>query len=434
MTDLLFALILLGALIIASVVIYNMLQERKLRKEITSGFIVPRHDVLADNFSLDADAFAVEKEMAEITSKHEGFYAKESSSPERLEPSSDKMPTSEPSSSEYRFRESKVDFDFISSEQSLNLQADLTSDETIGSARKTSVERDIVPATAIHELDSLQNRLPEETHGQVDLTAILFASIPIKVADLAGLVSTMSEMGSLPLMIHGLNEGEKWRLLDTVSPVKQTFKQITCSIQLADRGGPINRSALNKFQFLVEEIGLNLNAHVEWQGSGDAMLRATELDQFCMEVDQLINIHVGQSGNPIHGTKFKGLAEANGMILGDDGKFHMLSKANQMLQFVIIDGNNQPFTIDNLRTNVIKSFTFQLEIPKVANCETIFNEMIVVAKQMANSLNAYLVDDHQKVLGDLQIEKIRQQLRVIHAKMVARSIMPGSPSAIRLFN
>jgi FtsZ-interacting cell division protein ZipA len=426
MSDLLIALILLGAFIIAAVVIYNMLQERKLRKEITSGFIVPRHDVLTDDFSLDADAFAVEKEMAEITSKHEGFYVKESATPERAEPSNLTAPLATPNKVVPQEAEPQV--------KSTHIASDLPSEETIVSARKPVQERDIVPAAAIHELESLQNRLPEEIHGQVDLTAILFASIPIKVSDLAVLVTSMSEMGSLPLMIHGLNDGEKWQILDTTSPVKEAFKQIACSIQLADRGGPINRSALNKFQFLVEEIGLNLNAHVEWQGSGDAMLRATELDQFCMEVDQLINIHVGQSDNPIHGTKFKGLAEANGMSLGTDGKFHMLSKTNQMLQFSVIDGNNQPFTTENLRTNVIKSFTFQLEIPKVANCETSFNEMIVVAKQMANSLNAHLVDDHQKVLGDLQIEKIRQQLRVIHAKMVARGIMPGSPSAIRLFN
>ena len=37
-------------------------------------------------------------------------------------------------------------------------------------------------------------------------------------------------------------------------------------------------------------------------------------------------------------------------------------------------------------------------------------------------------------LGDLQIEKIRQQLKMIHATMVARGVMPGSVSSMRLFN
>jgi FtsZ-interacting cell division protein ZipA len=64
----------------------------------------------------------------------------------------------------------------------------------------------------------------------------------------------------------------------------------------------------------------------------------------------------------------------------------------------------------------------------------VFNQMITIAQKMASSLNANLVDDNQKPLGDLQIEKIRQQLKVIHATMVARGIMPGSPSSMRLFN
>jgi FtsZ-interacting cell division protein ZipA len=87
-----------------------------------------------------------------------------------------------------------------------------------------------------------------------------------------------------------------------------------------------------------------------------------------------------------------------------------------------------------LRNSVLKAITFQLEIPKVPNCEQAFNQMILVAQKLSHSLNANLVDDNQKPLGDLQIEKIRQQLKVIHATMVARGIMPGSPASMRLFN
>jgi FtsZ-interacting cell division protein ZipA len=70
----------------------------------------------------------------------------------------------------------------------------------------------------------------------------------------------------------------------------------------------------------------------------------------------------------------------------------------------------------------------------VSNCEQVFNQMIAIAQKMANSLGARMVDDNQKPLGDLQIEKIRQQLKVIHATMVARGVMPGSASSMRLFN
>jgi FtsZ-interacting cell division protein ZipA len=78
--------------------------------------------------------------------------------------------------------------------------------------------------------------------------------------------------------------------------------------------------------------------------------------------------------------------------------------------------------------------TFQLDIPRVKNCPEVFNQMVLTARQMESSLGATLVDDNQRPIGETQIEKIRQQLKVIHAKMVARGIVPGSPSALRLFS
>jgi hypothetical protein len=53
---------------------------------------------------------------------------------------------------------------------------------------------------------------------------------------------------------------------------------------------------------------------------------------------------------------------------------------------------------------------------------------------MEIGLNAVLVDDKNKVLGDIQVEKIRQQLKVLQATMLVRGIIPGSDIAHRLFS
>jgi FtsZ-interacting cell division protein ZipA len=100
----------------------------------------------------------------------------------------------------------------------------------------------------------------------------------------------------------------------------------------------------------------------------------------------------------------------------------------------LVNQDKTPFTIEMLRTGVIRAVTFQLDIPRVKHCTEVFNQMVLMAKQMEASLNGKLVDDNQRPLGDMQIEKIRQQLKVIHATMVARGIMPGSASALRLFS
>jgi FtsZ-interacting cell division protein ZipA len=415
MSDLQIALIILGALIIAAVVIYNWMQERKLRKEVTSEFIVPQKDVLADDFHIDADAYIIDKEMAEVAQKAKPF--QNTIPTEQLEQTLD---VSQKQMPEARETEPVV--------LAKEVETSITPPQKV--IPKPVISESIVKAVLDEESPPQASGLPQVTHPQIDLTALMYLNKSVGANDLNGLATSLANT-SLSAMLHGLDSQDKWYLLSE-SPAATVFKQVACSLQLADRGGPVAKNVLNKFQFAVEDAGLELNAHVEWQGSGDAMQRSIELDQFCIEVDQIISVHVAQTDTPIHGTKFKGLAEASGMSLKEDGKFHF--EANDKLLFTAIDTNNVPFTAESLRSNVLKSITFQIEIPKVSSCEQVFNQMISVVQKMASSLNASLVDDNQKPLGDLQIEKIRQQLKVIHATMVARGIMPGSPSSMRLFN
>ena len=435
MSDLQLALIILGAIIIGGVLAYNWLQEKKLRKEVSSDFIVPQKDVLADDFHINTDAYVIDKELAEVKEKSKQFM--QHTIPGEMKIADGELESAELESAEYGQVQAGnyVEAQILAS-ASENMKEDLITDgqvaePTINESISTTpiIKAPIVKAEVHEKIQASQVNLPESAHPQIDLTAILYANKDIHNSDLTTLKDALTHI-PLPSTLHGLDQQDKWHAIDSASA--SNFKQVACSLQLADRGGPVAKNLLNKFQFAVEDAGLSLNAHVEWQGSGDAMQRAIELDQFCIEVDQMVSTHIAQGDAPIHGTKFKGLAEANGMLLKEDGKFYLY--ANDTVLFTAIDTNNVPFTVESLRSNVLKSITLQIEIPKVSNSEQVFNQMILMAQKMASSLNANLVDDNQKPLGDLQIEKIRQQLKVIHATMVARGIMPGSPASMRLFN
>jgi FtsZ-interacting cell division protein ZipA len=420
MSDLQVALVILGLLIIAGVVVYNWMQERKLRKEVSSDFIVPQKDVLAEDFDISADAYVVDKELAEVRDKAKRYL--DNNSAEAFKDTISLANAITEPASQYKSSPTKL-------EPTIEIpKSKLEKTETVKS--ETVQPQEIIKASLHEKLQDMQVNLPEATHPQIDLTAILFATKNIAHTELESLSASLNDI-TVPVLLHGLTADDKWLEIAT-APTTASYKQIACSLQLADRGGPVAKSLLNKFQFAVEDTGLNLNTHVEWQGNGDPLQRAIELDQFCIEVDQMVSVHIAGGETPIHGTKFKGLAEASGMLLKEDGKFHFYT--NETPLYAVIDTNNVPFTSESLRNNVLKSITFQLEIPKVNNCEQVFNQMILNAQKIASSLNGHLVDDNHKPLGDLQIEKIRQQLRVIHATMVARGVMPGSPSSMRLFN
>ena len=436
MSDLQVVLIVLGGFIIAGVVIYNWEQERKLRNEVAGDFIVPQKDVLTDDFHIDADAYMIDKELAEVTEKAKHFEhsapAKNTSKTTPIAPlASDTAPPNvETQAFETQQAASEPLTELADAQHATHEEAKLEIEAALNHDLQADVQPETIVQAALYEKTRhMPVNLPEITHSQVDLTAILYLTNAISSNELSAFISSITDI-RLPMTLHGLDNHDKWHLVSDGGA--NLFKQVACCLQLADRGGPVAKNILNKFQFAVEDAGLELNAHVEWQGSGDAMQRAIDLDRFCIEVDQLISVHVAEIGTPIHGTKFKGLAEASGMTLKEDGKFHFY--ANGTVLFTATDVNNVPFTAESLRSNVLKGVTFQIEIPKVSNCEQVFNQMIIIAQKMASSLNANLVDDNQKQLGDLQIEKIRQQLKVIHATMVARGIMPGSPASMRLFS
>ena len=417
MSDLQTALIALGALIIAGVVMYNWMQERKLRKNITDEFLVPQKDVLTEDFYIDADAY-VDKALADSPNK-----TKLTEKLNEIETAQDAVA-----------REIKGNIS-TESEATVEEETPLADDFLPIKVAPPAPTKTIKPSpAAIEEQAGSASALPNDIHPQIDLTAFLYASKNIGAQTLYAMAEAIASDMGVPMLVHGIDANDKWHVVNA-SAGDDNYKQIACSMQLADRSGPVSKHRLNKFQFAIENMGLELGAHVEWQGSGDAMQRAIDLDKFCMEVDQLVSVHLVQGDAPVHGTKFKGLAESCAMRLGEDGKFYYFAANNpDTPQFILVNADNQPFTSESLRSSVVKGATFQIEIPKVANCDQVFSQMVQIAQKMATSLGARMVDDNQKPLGDLQIEKIRQQLKIIHATMLARGIMPGSANSARLFN
>ncbi|MGQ2966192.1 MAG: cell division protein ZipA C-terminal FtsZ-binding domain-containing protein, partial [Methylophilus sp.] len=59
---------------------------------------------------------------------------------------------------------------------------------------------------------------------------------------------------------------------------------------------------------------------------------------------------------------------------------------------------------------------------------------VELARNMAASLSASLIDVNRKPIGDPQLDKIRQQLKNISNAMAAQGIVPGSSHAKRLFS
>jgi FtsZ-interacting cell division protein ZipA len=477
MSDLQIVLIIIGALIILAVVVINWWQEKRFNQQVERSFSPLKNDALLDEPNLDATAFSSELnddyaigEINDLDDEQlDTAYA-----PRKWQSSTLNEGTDNKALNENRFNDGSVEDlliddaleehydalpDFIKEPAKHEYVNTGAMQDDVSLPKKTAQREDIKaifeeafserPTTAepvsstlhthqeVHaEPEDETPSLPAMVHAQMDLTALLYLAEEMPLGKFSGALTGLFDGYDKPVFVHVLDHNKLWYLLKDATP-NLLISKIACSLQLADRGGAVSRPTLNRFQLAVETIGLDINAHVEWQSTGDPLALANTLDAFCIDVDKTIGFHLvhGESG-AFTGTKLRGLAESQGLTLAD-GVFKFLedaqSRQTHQPSFVMFNRDDFPFSPEMLRNSVVKGVTFQMDIPHVRHCAEAFNTMVQIARQMEIGLNAVLVDDNNKVLGEIQIEKIRQQLKVIHATMLVRGIVPGSESAHRLF-
>ncbi|MDX1914059.1 MAG: cell division protein ZipA C-terminal FtsZ-binding domain-containing protein [Methylophilus sp.] len=429
MSDLLIILIVLGIFIVLGVLVFNWWQERKFHQRISKDFKPSQRDVLIEDFQVNAEttkrdkAKVVEREKLEpsiagfdqVEDTQSAFDSEPDFSP--IHQSEAHAPLSEPEA------------ESMQEEIVSQMVDDIVHEPSIHASGDVSTDKPEVSAVVIEEV-----ALPKDLHSQVDLIALLYASSPITQNKVVGIEQQFKELTERTFA-YGLTTTNDWIEIRLSKP-NQAFTQLAYSLQLADRGGSVSRSTLNRFQHMVETIGLNLSAHVEWQGAGDPLGRAVALDQFCIEVDKTVGFHLlANDGASFHATKLRGLVEAQGLVLADDGRFHYKSPLfDDQLEFTIKNFEGNDFSSKMLKTAVMHGITFQLDIPTVKNNADAFDRMVNAARAIAKGVDATMIDDNRKILGDIHLEKIRQQLKMINAKMIAKGIIPGSPQALRLFS
>lgn len=413
------SLLAIGLGIIVLVIVFNWWQERKLRKAAVKQFAMMQDDVLMN--ALDEPLpFDASTKIKDVVSKH----------------NSDEIQL--PDEVEFKIDLDKFEHESLNelvapkaSFEEASMKADPREQEPPASGDE---EKYTAPEQVKHsDIESVQNHnLPLAISKEVDLTAVLFLTSPANGARLRQFLINLLNLDK-PAFAYGLNESEVWLPL-TREQEAINFNQVAYSLQLADRAGAVSNDTLQRFQQMVADIAYELSAQVEWVGMQEPLVFAKNLDAFCLEVDKTIGFHIiNGGGGRFTGTKFKGLAEANGLVLKGDGAFYSTSSKGQTL-FKIINMENNPFNHEMLKSVALKGVTFQLEIALTEHCTETFNVMVNMAKSMASSLSATLVDDHQRELTDAKIEKIRQQLKLIQVQMTVKGIPPGSEVAHRLFS
>jgi FtsZ-interacting cell division protein ZipA len=230
----------------------------------------------------------------------------------------------------------------------------------------------------------------------------------------------------------GLNERSgAWELLTANGG--GDYRRLRAALQLADRRGPLSDGEISLFFNGVQRVAEEFLAVADIPARGESLARAADLDKFCAGVDIQIGVNVVGKEGVFPGTKLRGLAEASGLVLREDGMFHALDDAGNTLYTL---SNLEPalFAADELKVLTTHGVTFILDVPRVADGAAAFDRMVALAQKMADSLGGALVDDNRTPLANTALDVIRDKIVEIEQRMTGHGIAAGGSQALRLFS
>ena len=202
-------------------------------------------------------------------------------------------------------------------------------------------------------------------------------------------------------------------------------------LQLVSRDGAIGEADLIEFRSAVETLAASVGASVSAPEMRAAVEAARALDEFCAESDIQVVVHL--TGGPFAATKIRAAAESSGLTLEADGRF-VLRDDTQRLVYTLGTRDGAAFSAATMRDAMPHALTLSLDVTRAPDTRRSFESMARLANQLAAVLGGSIVDDNGLALDERALIAIANQLDSVRAKLEARGVTPGSPTALRLFS
>jgi FtsZ-interacting cell division protein ZipA len=244
-----------------------------------------------------------------------------------------------------------------------------------------------------------------------------------------GLLNSLRRIGK-PVRAFGLRADGVWEAL-TGNP-RNAYSQMELGLQLADRAGAVAQDQLDTFCRTLYTFAADAGGAVICPDKEDALERARELDLFCMDVDVLMGLNVVSSDtHPFTSEAIHTQATAFGLTLERDGVYHARDAGGYNL-FTLTNQEESPFPTDG-RGLTTHGVTLLFDVPRVADGASVFDRMTEFGFSLADRLSGRLVDDNGRAVSNDSLNRDRARLVEFYARMEKRGIPAGGERSLRLF-
>ena len=280
----------------------------------------------------------------------------------------------------------------------------------------------------VYTIDAVCVLLDEKT----DYIAMISPKSPVGADALKLLWQQRFDFGK-SVHVCGLNAASsEWEKVIADSSLAYTSFKL--ALQLVNRSGAVSEAKLMDFRELARMIAAQLQTSLVLPDVTKTAAHAVELDKFCAGVDQMIGLNILPSDKHIlSGNDVARVAEQYDLRLQADGAFHLVDTHGHTL-LSLCNEDNTPFQHHTLGQLHVDGLTLLLDVPRVEQPSLGFDQMVILARQLASELHATIVDAHHVALSEGSIALIRERIAAVEAEMQAGHIIAGSAQARRLFS
>ena len=231
---------------------------------------------------------------------------------------------------------------------------------------------------------------------------------------------TLNQMGADRFERVDFYSGDGWHGADML-PNSAIVSNLRARLQLASRRGPVSPDNLHEWMRSLESLAQMLSAGLSVESEATLIDRAANLDAFCVRVDALISLNL-KPRQDMANTLEKLSASASVMSLtGELPNYARLSAAGAVDFQLQADQNAALISLI-------------MDFPHVLRPDAVVVEMLDLARTLATTLDAEIVDDAGSAMREEGMALLVNQVIRLNAMLQAQGIEPGSALALRLFS
>ncbi|MFW8566738.1 cell division protein ZipA C-terminal FtsZ-binding domain-containing protein [Orrella sp. 11846] len=257
----------------------------------------------------------------------------------------------------------------------------------------------------------------------VESVILLEFITPLSGERLLAVLREIPEIATKPVRFFVQTEDGGLRM--TIAP-KTQYISLQLAVLLADRAGPLGPEDWSKVWGLASDLGETLEARVLGPDPDEVVAKAAGLDATCAQLDMQVslNLVLERSASP---EQVYSQAESMGFMATASGLAWI--DEDGIENFVLTRTDGQPFDANR----PLDRLSLLLDVPRSHAKDKPFSHMTDIAVELAQRLQAVVVDDQDQPLVPGAEKAIDAHLIKLYQDLEIVGLQAGSERARRVF-